>query len=325
MISPIIMIKNDPLKLKPVSLILILSGIFFILICLGVNKIRADLYFVKFPFRFATFSHNLSPLCFKPAIISPKKIAPEEKPTSPELGAEQNRNPKTKATSIYSRRLPILMYHYISVAPTTSTLPGLYLEPAIFENQLQTIKAEKFQLLYISDIAKILNQTSTLPSKPLALTFDDGYQDFYTQAWPLLKKYNLKSTLYVIINDLDKPGYLSSAELKELASSGLVEIGSHTFNHPNLKILNPRQADYEIRLSRLALERLSGQSISSFAYPFGLYDYRDIKFVTGGGYTAGVSTNIGSDQALNNIMSLKRLRPGTRQGSDFIKWLKAWE
>lgn len=224
-----------------------------------------------------------------------------------------------------SQKIPILMYHYIDQAPATSSLPGLYLKPLIFENQLKEIKAAGYNPLFISEIALDLKNKQTLPQKSLALTFDDGYQDFYTQAWPLLKKYNIKATLYVIINALDKPGYLKTSELKELAQSGLIEIGSHTFNHPNLKTLNARQANYEINLSRQALAKLSGGPILSFAYPYGLYNNDDLKISAKAGYLAAVSTNPGSQQSPINLMSLNRLRPNERQGSDFIKWLNEWE
>ncbi|MCX6798396.1 MAG: polysaccharide deacetylase family protein [Candidatus Falkowbacteria bacterium] len=223
-----------------------------------------------------------------------------------------------------SQNIPILMYHYISRAPATTTLAGLYLDPTIFANQLKEIKAADYNSFFVSEIAQSLKEGKALPPKSLALTFDDGYADFYTQAWPLLKKYNLKSTLYVIINDLDKPGYIKSSELKELAGSGLVEIGSHTFNHPDLRTLTARQTNYEINLSRQALARLSGQPILSFAYPFGLYTYQDLRVVVESAYLAAVSTNPGAEQSPSSLFVLNRLRPGGRQGNDFIAWLKAW-
>jgi len=70
---------------------------------------------------------------------------------------------------------------------------------------------------------------------------------------------------------LGKPGYLTEAQVKEMATSGLVEIGSHTFNHPDLRRLNVKDAIFEIQDSRAVLQRLSGQPVLTFAYPYGDY------------------------------------------------------
>ena len=158
----------------------------------------------------------------------------------------------------------------------------------------------------------------------MALTFDDGYQDFYTNAFPLLKKYKMKATLYIIINKLDKPGYLTKAELKELAESGLVEIGSHTFNHPDLRALKAKNAKFEIASSKIELEKRLGQLIPTFAYPFGYYAGEQLAIVKAIGYEAAVSVNPGSRHSTQDLFALKRIRPGSRGGSEFVKWLFSW-
>ena len=111
-----------------------------------------------------------------------------------------------------------------------------------------------------------------MPKCSLALTFDDGYEDFYTDAYPLLKKYNLKGTLYVIINRLDTPGYVTKGQVKEMADSGLVEIGSHTFNHPDLRTKRLKDAIFEIKYSRRELKKISGRDVPTFAYPYGYFN-----------------------------------------------------
>ncbi|MFA5163309.1 MAG: polysaccharide deacetylase family protein [Patescibacteria group bacterium] len=221
-------------------------------------------------------------------------------------------------------KLPILMYHYISLAPKDSALPGLYLDPEIFDKQLKVINSEAYQSLFMSEVPGIINSQKK-NRKYIALTFDDAYEDFYAQAWPRLKAAKIKSTLYVIINKLDQPGYISRDQLKELAGSQMVEIASHTFNHPNLQNLNEQKAGYEIKASRQVLSALSGQDLNSFAYPFGLYRAETLKIVKQAGYSNAVSTAAGSRQNQNDIFSLKRLRPNSRQGEDFRKWLDSWQ
>lgn len=227
-------------------------------------------------------------------------------------------------SSAFHEIAPILMYHYIETAPATTSLPGLYLAPSLFEKQLQVMVAQKYNTVFVSDIAASLKEHKSLPSRTIALSFDDGYEDFCTYAFPLLQKYHIKSTIYIIINALDKPGYLTTKQVEYLAKSGLVEIGSHTFDHPDLRKLSPRALDYEISLSRGALERLTGQKILTFAYPYGYYQPDMFKIASSTGYLAAVTVHPGSLESSSAPWTLTRLRPGARIGATFANWLKYW-
>ncbi len=224
----------------------------------------------------------------------------------------------------FSEKVPVLMYHYISAAPATTTLPGLYLDPKIFSNQLAELKKDGYKTIFVSDLAISLRAEEKLADKPIVLTFDDGYEDFYTQAYPILKEYGFKATLYVIINRLDTPGYLTKEQVKELASGGMVEIGSHTFNHPDLRTLKNRAAGFEIKDSRAALSKISGASILTFAYPFGYQTPADWAMVSSADYLGAVGTQPGVCQSMSDIWLIKRLRPDNRQGPVFSKWLADW-
>ena len=227
-----------------------------------------------------------------------------------------------KAATSYSQNVPILMYHYIETAPVTSTLKGLYLDSKIFANQLQEIKKNKYKSVFVSELAKSLISKKPLASNSLVLTFDDGYEDFYTEAYPLLKKYEVKATVYIIINALDKPGYLTKDQVRELAASKFVEIGSHTFNHLDLKNLNNRKAGFEIVSSKKVLEGISGKAVLSFCYPYGRYNDYDTKLAQAAGYLASLSTSAGVKHSILDIQTLTRLRPDSRSGPEFSMWLK---
>lgn len=218
--------------------------------------------------------------------------------------------------------IPVLMYHYIEAPRATTTLPGLYLEPNIFDNQLQEIKKNEYNVVFISEVADSLRQSRPLPKCSLALTFDDGYEDFYTKAFPLLKKYGLKGTLYVIINRLDTPGYVTRAQVKEMAESGLVEIGSHTFNHPDLRSKKMKDAIFEIRDSRVELEKISGYPVRTFAYPYGYFNADALSIAATSGYWGAVSVKPGVSQSADNLWQVKRLRPGRLSGQAFANWLR---
>jgi len=217
--------------------------------------------------------------------------------------------------------VPILMYHYISKAPNKSGLPSLYTEPEIFENQLKTALASGLTPIFAKELNSYLRDGKAIPKKPIVLTFDDGYIDFYQSAFPILKKYNSKAVLYVIVDFMGQPGYVNADQAKEMIDSGLVEIGSHTLSHINLSQANYQEAQRQITESKTALSRALGKEISSFAYPYGLFTSRDEKLVKAAGYGDAVSTYRGTIQGKNTIFSLYRLRPGKKIDGDFIKWL----
>ncbi len=224
------------------------------------------------------------------------------------------------AASDFSEKVPVLMYHYIESAPKETALAGLYLEPDIFASQLAEIKKNDYHSIFVSELADSLRQNKRLARCSLALTFDDGYEDFYQNAFPLLKKYQIKSTIYIIVNALDKPGYLTKSQLKEIAASGLVEIGSHTFNHPDLRSKKIKDAIFEIKDSRAVLARISGQPVLTFAYPYGYFKPEDLDIVSST-YLGAVSVHPGSNESRSNLWLIRRLRPGDRSGAVFAHWL----
>ncbi len=233
--------------------------------------------------------------------------------------------PAIPPDSGFSFKLPILMYHYVEIAPASSTLPGLYLDPKIFSEQLATLQKNNYQSLFVSEAARELKQNIKPEGNKIVLTFDDGYEDFYTAVFPLLKQYNYKATLYVIINALDTKGYLTRAQVRELAASGLVEIGSHTFNHPDLRKLKAKDIKFEIDDSKKILAQISGQPVLSFAYPYGYYEADFFPLLSTAGYSAAVSVIPGDTLSAGNIWLMPRLRPGERVGEVLIKWLANWE
>ncbi|MFA5029316.1 MAG: polysaccharide deacetylase family protein [Patescibacteria group bacterium] len=231
---------------------------------------------------------------------------------------------ETKTAKKISLELPILIYHHIDKLPQKTAYPGLFNDPAVFEQQLIALKNDGYQTIFLKDLAEALTGKKQLPVKSLALTFDDGYEDFYQQAFPLLKKYDSRATVFVIVDSLNTPGYLTTKQLKEMSASGLVKIGSHTLSHINLKIASDQQIREEIVNSKKKLEKILGQAVDDFAYPYGFFNGRDEQTVREAGYSSAVSTRIGKYQSQNDIFSLRRLRPGNRVASGLLDFLKAF-
>jgi len=170
------------------------------------------------------------------------------------------------ATSV---KLPIIMYHYIEYAdPNDPGRVKLSVSPSIFEAQLKAIQKAGYQTVFSRDIPNLISHSS-LVKMPIVLTFDDGYEDFYYQAFPILKKYQMRVTMYIVNNFIGRKGYMNESEIKEILTSGLIELGAHTLDHAYLKGLKDDLAWKEIYDSKILLEQRFGVSVSSFAYPYG--------------------------------------------------------
>ncbi|MBI3380098.1 polysaccharide deacetylase family protein [Candidatus Gottesmanbacteria bacterium] len=220
-------------------------------------------------------------------------------------------------------KVPILLYHYVEyVQDAKDTIrKSLDITPNTFEKQIQTLLDNSYTPIFIDELADILDGKMKMPTKPIILTFDDGYADFYTDVFPLLAKYKIKATIYVVPGFLDKLNYMTKKQVQEVAGSGLVEIASHTIHHINLKYTKAQLAQKEIFESKSQLEQLIGKSVNNFAYPYGGFNEDTIKLVEKDGYKTAASVVTGSYQSVSNRYFLYRLRPGVRTGKYLINWL----
>lgn len=233
---------------------------------------------------------------------------------------------------IYPR---ILMYHMISphLPKSKSKFNRLRVPPSEFEKQLRWLKKNGWISMTMSELAKC----DVVPPKTVVLTFDDGYADNYANAFPLLKKYKMKATIYLVVNrfhqtwasdkdtkqsseELNSEPMLSHEMVQEMLSSGLIEFGSHTLNHVNLPTLSYEQKQTEIARSKIMLEEQYAILCDSFAYPFGFFDKDDVSLVAQSGYTNAVTTQNGYEAWENsNKFQLKRVMISGRQGMiDFM-------
>ena len=180
--------------------------------------------------------------------------------------------------------VPILMYHHIATVPDGGN-SILFVSPEHFKDQLRWLAENGYQTVGLDD----LRRPSTLPRKPIILTFDDGYQDAYDQALPILEQYDFRGTFYLVTNDLDKLGFLDEAEIIDMTARGM-RFGSHTLSHPDLTAITPAQAAEEVYGSTKLLERILGISVTDFCYPGGLYDPSVETTVMNSGYTTATTT-----------------------------------
>lgn len=203
----------------------------------------------------------------EPTVPAPTEPAPtdptptEPAPTKPEV---------TFPAIEYSESgyLPkALMYHLVLDEPYNYNT-GLFVRPSDLEAQIEALLDAGYVFLFADEYGKT-------KEKSVVLTFDDGYTDNYTELLPILKKYNVKATVY-IIGDLvgNHPEYLTYDQIKEMADSGLVQFGCHTMSHPDLTSLTDEQIKKEYQDCKDLIADLTGQDCRSVAYPYGYYDDR---------------------------------------------------
>lgn len=175
-------------------------------------------------------------------------------------------SPKIDTTAIPSgKQVPVLMYH--AVSDQTWGLEGLFLSPSDMEAQLKYLTENGYDPIFFSDLPH-LDQYR----KPVILTFDDGYNNNYTDLYPLLQKYNVKATIFVIPSSVGGQYSMTAAQIKEMADSGLVSIQSHTQDHKELASLSADQQKQQFAQSQLAIARMTGRIPSVLSYPSGSYD-----------------------------------------------------
>ena len=211
-----------------------------------------------------------------------------------------------------SVRLPIIMYHYVEYVKETNDIvkKRLAINPALFEAQLKEFQKEGYVTYFARDIPDILSGKIKPASHSIVLTFDDGYEDFYTVAVPILQKYNMKGTDFVIYDFLDRKGFLTKQQVKELAQNPLVEIGAHTLDHVYLKVVPDSVARKQIVESKTDLEVLTGKPVETFAYPYGAYNNDTANIIKEASFTAALSTNFGVIQTQSKQFILSRVRAG---------------
>lgn len=196
-------------------------------------------------------------------------------------------------TAASLHRVPVLMYH--EIADATATSSPLAVAPDVFADQLAYLDDAGFNTLTAGELAAFLaDGVGQLPERPVVLTFDDGYGDFYTDALPLLKRHGFTGTMFQTTGWVGKEGeairMLNWRELAELHESG-IEIGAHTVHHPQLDQLPEKELRDELYISKSVLEDKLGFAVPGLAYPFGYSNRKVIDVARELGYTYAYSVD----------------------------------
>jgi peptidoglycan/xylan/chitin deacetylase (PgdA/CDA1 family) len=217
---------------------------------------------------------------------------------------------------------PILMYHYIRVVDQGSDPLGydLSVTPEDFNSQMAWLHEQGYIGMRIDGIMGCLRGEAPCLAKAIALTFDDGYADAYTEALPVLQRYGLLATFYIVPSFIGQPGYMSWEQVGALRDAGM-QIGAHTMTHPDLTSLDWDTANYEITQSKADIERQLGITVTSFCYPTGLYNGAIEEQVRAAGYLNATTTRWDNDTS--DIMALPRRRISGGTALDGFAWIVA--
>lgn len=204
-----------------------------------------------------------------------------------------------------AKKIVILNYHKVDDYFSSLSIP-----PRDFDNQMAFLKKIGFETISLEQLRGVLAREEVeLPERPLIITFDDGYRDNYTNAYPILKKYGFTGVIFVITSFIDRklPYYISWDMAKEMQESGVIDIESHTVNHISMTELNDEKLRRELTESKKRIEEVLDKPAEYVAYPTGTYNLHIADIVRGCGYKGAFTIKYGNVDTMTNLYAIERL------------------
>jgi peptidoglycan/xylan/chitin deacetylase (PgdA/CDA1 family) len=214
--------------------------------------------------------------------------------------------------------LPTLMYHHVEDlekakaeghAPLTVGTP-------YFRKQMEYLRDKHYSVLTMQDLLDFFDKGKALPKKPVLLTFDDGYDDFGSDAWPILKEFNFSGTMFLPTGLLENPGYLKWSTIKDIADQGKILMSNHTWSHHNMAT-SKTTIEKEILTARDQLVAHNLDSPQIFAYPYGTTSTYSATYLAQKGYQLAFTTQHGSVLCKKQRLILPRIRIGNAQLNNY--------
>jgi len=211
------------------------------------------------------------------------------------------------ATSAPPQTVPVLNYHQINDRDNNA----LTVHTDQFEKQMKYLHDNGYTTITPAEMMDAWQNGTPLPEKPVIITFDDGYIDNYKNAYPVLQKYNLRATIFLISDYLGVyPNYLTWSEAADMQESGLIDFESHTLSHMELseeKAGSKAEIKKQLEDSKAAIEWHLKKNINFIAYPCGTYDEEVEQMTKDAGYRAAFTVNYGLAEPSNNPFVLDRV------------------
>jgi peptidoglycan/xylan/chitin deacetylase (PgdA/CDA1 family) len=223
------------------------------------------------------------------------------------------------------KKARVLMYHSISEHIRNEKHNKWRVKPKDFEKQMNWFYKNNWKSFTISELVKL----DEIPKKSFVVTFDDGFEDNFLNAFPILKKYNFKATIYLVPNQKTNhweekntsvlSNLLNNEQILQMQNSGLIEFGSHTLSHVNLSTINDEQLLNELKKSKEEVEKITNQECEAFAYPYGKFDDNIVNSVKRVGYKNATVVKRGLFKKDDDVFTIKRVGIlGTESFFDFL-------
>lgn len=206
------------------------------------------------------------------------------------------------ADSEAGTKVMVLNYHKVD-----NTFISLAVRPDDFAYQMKYLHDNGYHTISPDELYESLAGSGELPDNPVLITFDDGYLDNYTNAYPILKKYGFKATVFVITSFLGKDkNYMTWEQAREMDANG-ISIESHTVDHKSMTDLTDEQLRMELVESKKKAEEELGHPVDYMAYPTGTYNLHIAEMVKEAGYKAAFTIKYGNVDKASNIYALERV------------------
>ncbi len=207
---------------------------------------------------------------------------------------------------ILYKDIPVLMYHEIGALPKGGS-GGLYVHPDTYMSHLDSLNKKGYNTITMDQLYNHWENNLPIPSKPIVITFDDGYDSHYTFAPDELSKRGMTGTFYMVTGNIGSNDIKTGENLKRIYQDG-IEIGSHTVYHIDSSSVDKERLIFEYEGSKKVLERFLGEEITSMAYPFGIYTPYAQELLDELGYKTSVTTRYALANKNQGYLSLSRIR-----------------
>jgi peptidoglycan/xylan/chitin deacetylase (PgdA/CDA1 family) len=208
--------------------------------------------------------------------------------------------------------VPILMYHSVDESPES-----LSVSPEIFERQMYYLKSHRYHVISLDEFVEGKRKGRTFPHNTVVITFDDGFEDNYTAAYPSLKRYGFPATIFLIVDRIgttfDEVTYLTWDQIKEMSRNGIT-FGSHTWRHTYVPDFSLEEFWLEAISSKKEIELQTGQPVRHFCYPSGGFTEGAKAILQRAGYRSAATTNRGLDRYQQDLYELKRVKVSDSDG-----------
>jgi peptidoglycan/xylan/chitin deacetylase (PgdA/CDA1 family) len=294
--------KHQKSKFK-VYLLTTLFVVLFGLFCIGITIFTAPKISRSYESLPITTSKSAQIKTASPSAAVTPSILPKPATKS------ANFIPQSSGRSI---TVPVLYYHYVgdNPNPADKARDSLSITPDRFEEEMAYLSNNGYNSVSLETLYNALKGNGGLPSKAVILTFDDGYKDFYFNAYPILRRYNIQATVFIPTGLMGTSYYLTWDQIKEMQGSGIIHFEAHSVSHANLAGMSGEALKVQIEESKKQLEAQIGVPVNFFAYPYGASSPEAWQKVKDAGFLAAFGTWYSKVHSEGTIFNLPRERMG---------------